>query len=246
MKAPDGRSAELNELGWWSRWAKLSWRGDGYLMTSEEFPEPFFNHAGALTCRGAKRTAAWAERELFRRGKNSTFLGFEDCEATPFFIALGYRRVDVMAVLSSAGRAKSRRGGRKMLPSPSPREWASAYLRSFYGDEGLTAVVTPIVASLSQSRAVTLLESRADDEVTGVLAIFRTKGIAGVYCVGTTPEHRREGVATSLLSKAKEIADSEGRALVLQTLKSDGVLNFYLDRGFEPLYTKAVLEKRLK
>ncbi|MDG7033625.1 MAG: GNAT family N-acetyltransferase [Nitrososphaerota archaeon] len=106
--------------------------------------------------------------------------------------------------------------------------------------------MTPIVASLSQSRAVTLLESRADDEVTGVLAIFRTKGIAGVYCVGTTPEHRREGVATSLLSKAKEIADSEGRALVLQTLKSDGVLNFYLDRGFEPLYTKAVLEKRLK
>ena len=246
MKAPDRRSAELNELGWWSRWAKLTWRGDGYLMTSEELPEPFFNHAGALTCRGTKRTAVWAERELFSRGKNATFLGFEDCEATSYFIASGYRRVDVMAVLSSGGPAESSGDRWKMPPSASPQEWTSAYLRSFYGGEGLTDVVTPIVASLSQSRAVTLLESRADGEVAGVLAIFRTREIAGVYCVGTTPEHRRQGVATSLLAKAKEIADSEGRAIVLQTLKSDGVLKFYLDRGFEPLYTKAVLEKRLK
>ena len=246
MKAPDRRSVELNELGWWSRWAKLTWRGDGYLMTSEELPEPFFNHAGALTCRGAKRTAVWAERELFRRGKNAAFLGFEDCEATPYSIASGYRRVDVMAVLTSGGPAEGRGDRRKIPPSTSPQEWTSAYLRSFYGDEGLTDVVTPIISSLSQSQAVTLLESRADGEVAGVLAIFRTRGIAGVYCVGTTPEHRREGVATSLLAKAKEIADSEGRTIVLQTLKSDGVLKFYLNRGFEQLYTKAVLEKRLK
>ena len=246
MKAPDRRSAELNELGWWSRWAKLRWHGDGYLLTSDWLAEPFFNRAGAITCAGAKRTAVWAERELSRRGVNPTFLGYEDCDATSYLIASGYRRVDAMTVLFSTGSTWKGGGRWKVEPSSSAQEWTSAYLRSFYGNEGLTEVVTPIVASLSRSPAATLLESRVDCEVAGVLAIFRTRGIAGIYCVGTTPEHRREGVATSLLAKARETAGSEGRALVLQTLISDGVLQFYLDRGFQPSHTKAVLEKRLK
>ena len=62
-------------------WAKLRWRGDGYLLTSDELTEPFFNHAGTLGCRAMKSTADWAERELSRRGMSSTFLGFEDCAA---------------------------------------------------------------------------------------------------------------------------------------------------------------------
>lgn len=227
-------------------WAKLRWRGDGYLLTSDELTEPFFNHAGTLGCRAMKSTADWAERELSRRGMSSTFLGFEDCAATSSLVASGYRQVDVMAVLSSRGLQGSRGDSRRVTASNSPQDWASAYLRSFYGDEDLTDVVTPIVASLSRYSEVTLLQSKVGGEVAGVLAVFRTGGVAGVYCVGTTPEHRKEGVATSLLAKARETADSEGRVLVLQTLKSDGVLNFYLNRGFGSLHTKAVLEKRLK
>ena len=74
--------------------------------------------------------------------------------------------------------------------------------------------------------------------------MFRTPGVIGAYCVGTVPEYRGRGVATGLLEKAKEVADSEGNALVLQTLASDGVLGFYVERGFEVMYAKRMLEKK--
>ena len=82
------------------------------------------------------------------------------------------------------------------------------------------------------------------DETAGVLAIFRTEGLAGVYCVGTVPQHRRKGVAASLLSNAKAIAGAEGRHLFLQSLASDGTLRYYLQRGFRVLYSKQLLSRR--
>jgi len=81
------------------------------------------------------------------------------------------------------------------------------------------------------------------DETAGVLAIFRTEGLAGVYCVGTVPKHRRRGVAGALLSKAEAIAGNEGRRLILQSLASDVSARFYLERGFKALYCKQLLSK---
>ena len=78
------------------------------------------------------------------------------------------------------------------------------------------------------------------------MAMFRTRGIAGAYCVGTVPEFRKKGVATALLARARQIATEEGRSLILQTLNSDGVLQFYLRRGFEVIYSKKVLTRKLK
>ena len=78
------------------------------------------------------------------------------------------------------------------------------------------------------------------------MAMFRTRGIVGAYCVGTVPEFRKKGVATALLARARQIATEEGRSLILQTLNSDGVLQFYLRRGFEVIYSKKVLTRKLK
>ncbi|HME19378.1 MAG TPA: GNAT family N-acetyltransferase, partial [Nitrososphaerales archaeon] len=134
-------------------------------------------------------------------------------------------------------------GRQKVTASTEARAWTVAYLRSFYGSEELAGVVGPIVSSLLQSRNVTLLEARVRGDTAGVLALFRTPMIAGAYCVGTVPEHRRRGIATALLAKARQIADSEGRVLVLQTLTSEGGAEFYLGRGFEKIHAKRVLEK---
>src|SRR5438309_8831592 len=46
---PIERSNELNELGWWSNWARLSRLSKScYRLGSREFREPLFNHAGFL------------------------------------------------------------------------------------------------------------------------------------------------------------------------------------------------------
>jgi len=148
-----------------------------------------------------------------------------------------------MTVLISKGSVGEGGRGQRIGPAASSEGWTAAYLNAFYGSEDLAGVVNPIVASLLKVRAATLLESKVKGETAGVLALFRTPGIIGTYCIGTVPEYRRKGVATGLLAKARQIAESEGRALVLQTLTSDGALQFYLDKGFKVMYSKLVLEK---
>lgn len=242
MKVPNRRGTELNELRWWSHWAKLDWKGDGYLLSSDVFKESFFNRAGSLGCRSLAGTASWAERGFLRRGLDSTLFAFDSCKVVSALLKSGYKKADVMSVLLSRAPIVDAHQ-QQVDTSRDPGSWTSAYLRSFYGDVQLTDAVETIVSSLSRSKQVTLLESRVRGGMAGVLALFRTAGLAGVYCVGTVPEHRNRGVATSLLAEARRIADSEGRGLVLQSLRSDGSLGLYLGRGFEKLYTKLVLEK---
>jgi GNAT superfamily N-acetyltransferase len=246
LGAPSRRDIELNEAKWWSRWARLSWVNSGcYLLASEEFAEPFFNRAGVLSCGGTARAASWAEKELGKRGLRSTVLTFESCVAgTRALLAGGYRVADTMAVLASKGTiAKTTDSRIRVQTSRSPGPWVRAYLRAFYGSEELAESVLHIATRLSKARETTLLEARVQGEVAGSLALFKTKGLAGVYCVGTVPEFRGRGVATQLLARAKEIATEEGRVMILQTLASDGAGRFYRERGFEHLYSKMILEK---
>ena len=245
-KAPDRRAAELNEIRWWSKWARLRWNGEGYLLSSAALREPFFNRAGALSCRAVTGTAAWAERILASSGVNSTFLAFDSCASAKALISSGYRQEDTMTVLRSTTPLDDQKSEQVVVMSDDPDAWASTYLRAFYGDEARAAAVRPIVSSLMWSRDTTFLESKIKGTTAGVLAIFRTPGVAGVYCVGTAPEFRRRGVANRLLARARKIADDEGRGLILQTLTSDGALQFYRKRGFVEMHSKSVLVRKLK
>ena len=244
MRAPARRQAELNEVHWWSRWARLRWHGEGYLLSSEVLKEPFFNRAGVLTCGAVQGTIPWAERLLGTAKTDTTFSVFDSCSAARKLVNAGYLQTDEMTVLRSALPPKGR--GNEVRTAKDPETWTGAYLRSFYGDEVLTDVVRPIVSSLHKSKGVTLLESKAGGETAGVLAMFRTPGVVGAYCVGTVPEFREGGVATALLARAREVAVEEGRSLILQTLTSDGALGFYVRAGFEAMYSKRVLTKKLK
>ena len=47
-----------------------------------------------------------------------------------------------------------------------------------------------------------------------------------------------------MLRQAKEISDSEGTVLTLQTFRSDSLEKFYNKRGFELAYSKEVLVKK--
>jgi len=243
---PSRRHLELNEARWWSNWARMDWLGSsGYLMTSEHLGEPFFNRACILDCRGAGATIAWAEDRLIARGMAPIVTIFNSCTgAAAGLRASGYRSADTMTVLLSKGPGKSASPVQVTINErPDTDSWTRAYLEAFYGDQELAPHVAPIVARLRKLNTVALLEAMVENETAGVLAIFRTGGLAGVYCVGTVPEHRRKGVAGTLLSRAKAIAGAEGRHLFLQSLASDGTLRYYLQREFRVLYSKQLLSK---
>ena len=246
MGSPSRRDLELNEARWWSNWARVAWSGSsGYVLTSEDFRETFFNRACILSCTTAGATVAWAEERLAANNVGSTITVLDSCtRAVRRLQATGYRPVDTMTVMLSKGPGESSSQASVTINErPAADRWTQAYLEAFYGEQELAPHVTPIVVRLLRLNAVTLLEARARGETAGVLALFRTRGLAGVYCVGTIPKYRSKGVAGSLLSKAKSIAGVEGRHLVLQALASDVSTRFYLERGFEVMYSKQLLSK---
>src|SRR5712691_1651698 len=68
-------SNELNELGWWSHWARLTWLSKScYRLTSREFIEPLFNHAGFLNAKmKPDRLVTLAEGKYLGEGVNPAF-----------------------------------------------------------------------------------------------------------------------------------------------------------------------------
>ena len=188
---------------------------------------------------------AWAEEMLTAHSADPTMVVFDSCiGAVGRLRASGYAPVDTMTVLLSEGPVESAgRATATVHERPAADRWARAYLEAFYGDEELAPRIVPIVTRLLRLDSVTLLEARAGGDTAGVLALFRTRGLAGVYCVGTVPGHRRKGVAGTLLSRAKAIAEDERRRLVLQALASDGSIRYFLKRGFKALYSKQLMSK---
>ena len=101
MKKPSRRDLELNEARWWSNWAPLAWLGSsGYLLTSKDFREPFFNRGCILNCSGADATVAWAEEKLIANGMSPTITIFDSCaQGVEGLQASGYRPSDTMTVM---------------------------------------------------------------------------------------------------------------------------------------------------
>lgn len=169
---------------------------------------------------------------------------FDSCHrATGILASSGYEREDVMTVLT-ATRERNDVVGVEVGRARSADVWVDAYLKAFYGELGLSPTVRKIVKPLMGSDSSTLLEAKVDGEVAGTLAAYRTDRILGVYCVGTIPGFRRRGVAGALLAHARGLALAERRTLILQTLESDGVVAFYLRRGFRVLYRKVLMTKK--
>jgi len=240
------RALELNELNWWSNWARLTWLDKNtHLLASVDFPEPFFNRAGFLACRGITGSVLKLHRSLLTRGV-SVFVVYKSCAAgLKALLRLGFRHVDTMSVMASV-RAGPSDDSVEVSPvvKRNVEEWSRTYLLSFYGNEELLPQVRRVARRLLASRGVTLFEGRLRGRTAGVLAIYRSPGLAGVYCVGTLPEFRGKGVATTLLSQARFTASAEGRRLILQTLRSDHAEALYFRAGFRLVYDKLLMEKQ--
>ena len=247
MAAPSRLDLELNELKWWSKWTKTTMLGrNAYVMTSSSFRELFFNRACFVDCRAASAYMPRAEEMLSRSGVRPAYTVHEGCAAASRALARsGSRLLDTMSVMFLSHKSGSvesdagiRRVGKERIV-----QWSRAYLQAFYGDDRLLPAVTRVVGGLVADRSATLLEARLGGSVAGVLALYRTRHVAGVYCVGTVPSFRRRGVAGALLDRAAALAESEGRYLILQTLESDGVEAFYRKRGFVRVYRKRLFSK---
>jgi len=245
------RAEELNEIGWWSHWARLSWPAkDCYSLRSREFDEPLFNHAGFLTAKPwPDRLLHEIEKKYRARGAPAAFFLQRLPAYAPtrrILLRHGFKIVDRFLVLQLAKdfrdpvpEIKCRIAGPADLD-----DWCRTYLLSFYGDLSLLRHVRRSVTSALRDKRTELILAQEGNLSVGALAIYTRREISGVYCVGTLPEQRGRGIATGMLYRAHEISRGRRTRLFLQTFLSDSAENFYFKRGFKLFYSKDVLSKK--
>ncbi len=239
---------ELNQFGFWSCWAQplkpAKW---AYGLFSEAFQEPLFNKVVFLRPPDDPEASVGRVFEQFeRKGGRPSFFVTEDRAFLPLrsaVMARGLRPADKFVTLALTGSAPSSHSGTSVreIANNEVEVWTRAYLEAFYGEQTLLGTVLPCVAKSQARRSNRMLLAVRDREVAGVTALHVSHGYVGVYCLGTTPSMRGNGVASSLLAEARSVALKEGARVILQVFAQDGVESFYIQRGFSRAYSQDVL-----
>jgi hypothetical protein len=241
------RDLELNEVGWWSHWSDVQWIGEkSYVMLSPDFDEYFFNRAGFVDCSNGLDAVAKIEARFEAAVRPPIFSVQSECkELAALLNSRGFTSFDDMSVMQLSQLEMKKATGLKVKQGQEVEttDWADTYELSFYGNLSLQRPVARIVDRLAEDPSVVLVSGEKDGKSFGVLAAFRTSGLLGIYCIGTRQENRRSGVAGSMIHEASKIASAEGRLLVLQTIVSDEVEDFYTRGGFRRLYLKHLMRQ---
>src|SRR5438552_7250353 len=263
LPSRDTTGYELNEMSWWSKWVDDTvWISKNcYAIVSADFKdEYFFNRSGFLGVEKLPlKVAGEIETEFAKRKRKASYVFVE--EGRPWdklrasLASRGYAVADKMLVMEDRPSAK---GGSATNPEVKVaaigarsrgkdiQEWTRTYLQAFYGDQRLSDKVNRIMLKVLKDTKASIILARIGKEAVGCAALYRTRGgVAGAYCIGTAPKFRGRGVAAVVVRFMRELAASEGKRLILQTIASDSVEGFYLKQGFKRAYAKSLFERRL-
>ncbi len=238
---------ELNEVNWWSNWASVEWStNNSYVILSDEFDEPFFNRGGFVTPEDAG--AVGRMESAFRRNGREPYILLQKLRKYSEVekVLEGYEVVDRMSVMEL--RTPSFKANSEVrvevVDDDNVRDWCEAYLIAFYGDNKLMIPVEKIVKRIVRGKGATLLLARYRGSAAGTTAIYSRGGLSAAYCVGTRPEFRNHGVATTLLEFVYSDSKSEGNKVILQTMMSDEAEDLYRRLGFDRAYLKQLFKQR--
>jgi N-acetylglutamate synthase-like GNAT family acetyltransferase len=262
LPSRETRAYELNEVSWWAKWVdETVWVSKNcYAIFSDTFKDEYFYNRGGFL--GVQETpekgVAAIEKEFAKRKRQVPSMFVEDGRPwdrlQAFLTSRGYVIGERMLVMESQPEAKSE-------PEANPEvevtvvgssskgngllEWTWTYLQAFYGNQRLNDKVNRIMRNVIKDKKASVILAKIGRTAVGCAALYRTGGgVAGAYCIGTAPRFRGRGVGATMLKHMLGLSQSEGRRLILQTIASDSVEGFYLKRGFEQIYAKALFERR--
>lgn len=263
MQARKTRGYELNEVSWWAKWVdETVWVSkNSYAIFSDAFKDEwFYNRGGFLGVEKVPEDAVEAIEKEFERRKRRLPSFFVE-EGRPWermracLNLRGYSAAEKMLVMESRGHLSKG----KTPPNPGVgvalvgesskgrelQEWTRIYLQAFYGNQRLNDQVNRIMRTVVKDKKASVFLARIGQRGAGCSAMYRTAGgVAGAYCIGTAPPFRGRGVAAAMVRHMRELAEREGRRLVLQTIASDGVKGFYIKQGFRQVYAKSLFNRR--
>jgi len=205
--------------------------------------DPFFNRVTDIDCEEFDDMLNQAENEFVKRN------------VKPFVYCLSNERLKIKLkehrfVLHDTMTTFLYEGCYKLQHSPDitiykvdknkMQEWIDAYCSSFDCYSWRNDIERIISNSFDSFQLYIACVKKAP---AGCMILFEKNSLLGLYCLGTLTKYRRAGVATALISIAAEIMKNDGLKLFLQSFNADGLIGYYVKRGFTPIYTKEIYTK---
>ena len=155
----------------------------------------------------------------------------------------GYLLYDIMSVLLYESRYKLKYSADISIEKVSRgkiNDWIDVYCSSFDTENWKDEIMRRVSNSLDKLQ---LYIAYVKDLPAGCVALFEKNSLLGLYCLGTLAKYREKGVASALISISADIARQNELKLFLQSFKKDGLINYYVKRGFTQIYTKEIYTK---
>lgn len=125
--------------------------------------------------------------------------------------------------------------------------WNETFMRAYSIDSKWRDELMRRLKMLSEKQDTSLfLAIDRQREAAGCMLMHRTpQDLMGMYCVGTVPERRNQGIASQMIEKANDYAASMGcEELTLQTIVADDTTRLYLRHGYNVAFDRDVLQLR--
>ncbi len=111
--------------------------------------------------------------------------------------------------------------------------WSEIFCRAYDCYEWIAYVDKIVKKSLDS------IEYYLDESSGSCVALYESNSLLGLYCLGTLPNMRKKGLATSLIEFASnQTKQRDLEFLMLETYQKDKLLDFYLNLGFKEIYQK--------
>ncbi len=205
--------------------------------------DPFFNRVTGITCKEFCAMLDSAEGEFAKRKVKPFVYCLSNERLKAELQKRGFVLYDTMSVLLYEGRYKLKHSTDIVIEKIHRNkidEWVDLFCSSFDSEEWRDEIVYRISNSFNMLQ---LYVAYVKNSPAGCVALFKKNSLLGLYCLGTLAKYRRAGIAAALISMSADIANKNGLKLFLQSFKADGLINYYVKRGFTQIYTKEIYTK---
>lgn len=243
--ASDIETMEDNEWSFCSLWTEKFRIGCARALVNEKLAgDYFFNRATVEGCPAAAYDTREIAKIFWGRGMDCYLYFLSNPESKE--LAAMMKKIDNMRVFRSAVAAGNNethdrsRAAVKVSQLQNKGElpvWVDVFCRSFGVPEWKEEVER--IAKVHFEKLALLLAHK-DGRPAGCAALYKNRGVTGLYCLGTLASFRHAGIAKSILRHAQLTARQSGSTLFLQTLESEGLAGLYEKSGFEVAYAKQI------
>ena len=228
------QQVESNDNGFTGIWSDIQQLECGTLFLNPKLSDDlFFNKLTNVTCTSEKMLDESLEK--FQKNHSKPYIySFNYPEFENMLEKKGFVYYDTQYVLK-----------KRTLPAKKPKcvkishddvsIWTRIFCDAYDCQEWTESINSILENSLSS------VDYYIDESKSSCVALYEKNSILGLYCLGTIPNRRRQGTATSLIDFALHEVDSRNlEFLMLETYERDNLSKFYSNLGFDRLYAKKI------